>query len=74
MNDYVDNIFQVDLQSLVSPPNPERMKILMSALARNIGTQYPVKKLSSEANLDEHTARKYLDQLSNIYILEELQA
>jgi predicted AAA+ superfamily ATPase len=74
MNDYVDNIYQVDLQSLISPPNPERIKILMSTLARNIGTQYPVKKIANEANLDEHTARKYLDQLANIFILEELPA
>jgi predicted AAA+ superfamily ATPase len=66
--------------------NPERVKALLRALSRNISTEAAVKRLASEANMPEFskgdkanqgvslpTARKYLDALSSIFILEELQ-
>jgi predicted AAA+ superfamily ATPase len=74
MLDYIENICQVDLQTLDSPPNPERMRDLMMSVARNIGTQAEIKLIASESRLKSlHTTTKYLDQLSRIYIIEELK-
>jgi predicted AAA+ superfamily ATPase len=66
--------------------NPERVKALLRAVSRNISTEAAVRRLASETNTpgfsegDETdpvvslpTARKYLDGLSGIFVLEELQ-
>jgi predicted AAA+ superfamily ATPase len=77
--DYIENISAVDLRTLESPPSPQRISSLIKALARNISTEASISTLANEAEifdgeLTAQTARKYLDQLSQIYILEELPA
>jgi predicted AAA+ superfamily ATPase len=78
MIDYVENIAYVDMQKLDSPPTPERVTALISSLSRNISTEVSLEKLAAEtgltgpASMAASTVRKYLDQLSEIFILEEL--
>ncbi|GHU65115.1 hypothetical protein AGMMS49983_12270 [Clostridia bacterium] len=79
LTDYIDNIADVDLRTLESPPDPIRMAALIRSLARNISTEASLEKLAAESeigegNLSLPTVRKYLDQLSQIYVLEELPA
>jgi predicted AAA+ superfamily ATPase len=81
---YVENIVDIDMRKLKSPPDSMRMYELTKALARNVATQAAIKTLSREAetgSIDkknneygDKTTRKYLDQLSQVYVLEELQA
>jgi predicted AAA+ superfamily ATPase len=78
MLDYVENIAYVDMQKLESPPTPERVAALIRSLSRNISTEVSLEKLAAETGLIDpapmaaSTVRKYLDQLSEIFILEEL--
>jgi predicted AAA+ superfamily ATPase len=78
MLDYVENIAYVDMQKLDSPPTPERIATLIRSLSRNISTEASLEKLAAETGLAgpapmaASTVRKYLDQLSEIFILEEL--
>jgi predicted AAA+ superfamily ATPase len=78
MLDYVENISFVDMQKLESPPTPERVSTLIRSLSRNISTETSLEKLAAETGITDSlqmaasTVRKYLDQLSDIFILEEL--
>jgi hypothetical protein len=77
--DYVDNLADVDLRTLDGRPDPLRMAALLKALARNTATEAALQKLATEAeipsgHLSVPTVRKYLDQLSRIFVLEELPA
>ena len=77
--DYVDHLADVDLRTLDGRPDPMRMAALMKALARNTATEAALQKLATEAeipsgNLSVPTVRKYLDQLTRIFVLEELPA
>lgn len=78
MIDYVENISYIDMQQLESPPTPERIAALIRSLSRNISTEASLEKLAAETGLINSspiaasTVRKYLDQLSQIFILEEL--
>ncbi|GHT79368.1 ATPase AAA [Actinomycetota bacterium] len=77
--DYLDNIASVDLRTLEQPPDPMRITALLRALARNTSTEASLEKLAKEAELyDENittkTIRKYLDQLTRVFVLEELPA
>ncbi|MDR1213496.1 MAG: DUF4143 domain-containing protein [Propionibacteriaceae bacterium] len=77
--DYVDNLSSVDLRALDSPPDPTRTAALLKALARNTSTEASRVKLASEAQLDgagasPQTIRKYLDQLTQVFVLDELTA
>jgi predicted AAA+ superfamily ATPase len=78
--DYVDHIADVDLRTLEAPPDPVRMSALIKALARNIATGASLEKLAAEADIPSGdtlatpTVRKYLDQLTRIFVLEELPA
>jgi predicted AAA+ superfamily ATPase len=78
MLDYVENIAYVDMQKLDSLPTPERVAALIRTLSRNISTEASLEKLAAETGLTDpapmaaSTVRKYLDQLSEIFILEEL--
>ncbi|MDR1880389.1 MAG: DUF4143 domain-containing protein [Tannerellaceae bacterium] len=80
MRDYVENIAFIDMQKLDSPPTPERIAALIRSLSRNISTETSLEKLASETGIDgkpgiaASTIRKYLDQLTEIFILEELPA
>jgi predicted AAA+ superfamily ATPase len=74
MIDYVENICEVDLQELDSPPNPSKMKDIMSAIARNIGTQAEIKTMAKEARISRlNTVSNYMEQLTKIFILDELK-
>ncbi|MDR1897295.1 MAG: DUF4143 domain-containing protein [Prevotellaceae bacterium] len=80
MRDYVENIAFVDMQKLNSPPTPERIAALIRSLSRNISTETSLEKPASETGIADKsgiatsTVRKYLDQLTEIFILEELPA
>jgi predicted AAA+ superfamily ATPase len=79
LTDYVENLASVDLRTLASSPDPQRMKALIKSLARNIATEASLGRLAQEAQLFDgtptaQTVRKYLDQLTQIYVLEELPA
>jgi predicted AAA+ superfamily ATPase len=79
LTDYVDNIADVDLRTMESPPDPIRVAALIRAISRNIATEASLDKLATEAeiekgDLSKPTVRKYLDQLTRIFVLEELPA
>ena len=80
MIDYVENIAYVDMRSLPIPPTSERVAALIRSLSRNISTEFSLEKLAEETGFTDKspmaasTVRKYLDQLSEIFILEELPA
>ncbi len=79
LRDYVDNLADVDLRTLESRSEPVRMGALLKALSRNISTEASLEKLAVESeiasgSLSTPTVRKYLDQLTRIFVLEELPA
>jgi len=80
MIDYVENIAYVDMRTLPIPPTPERIAALIRSLSRNISTEASLEKLATETGFTDKspmaasTVRKYLDQLSAIFVLEELPA
>ncbi|MCL2651994.1 MAG: DUF4143 domain-containing protein [Candidatus Azobacteroides sp.] len=80
MIDYVENIVYVDMRTLPEPPMPERIAALIRSLSRNISTESSLEKLAAETGFTDKspmatsTVRKYLDQLSAIFVLEELSA
>jgi predicted AAA+ superfamily ATPase len=79
LTDYVDNIADVDLRTIESPPDPIRVAALIRAISRNIATEASLDKLAAEAEIEKGdlarpTVRKYLDQLTRIFVLEELPA
>ena len=80
MIDYVENIAYVDMRALPAPPTPERIAALIRSLSRNISTESTLEKLAAETGFTDKspmvasTVRKYLDQLSAIFVLEELPA
>ena len=80
MLDYVENIAYVDMRTLTSPPTPERIAALIRSLSRNISTEATLEKLAAETGFSDKdamaaaTVRKYLDQLTEIFVLEELPA
>lgn len=79
LRDYVDNLADVDLRALEGRCEPVRMAALLKSLARNISTEASLEKLAAESeipsgNLSTPTVRKYLDQLTRIFVLEELPA
>jgi predicted AAA+ superfamily ATPase len=80
MIDYVENLAYVDMRTLASPPIPERVAALIRSLSRNISTEASLGKLADETGFTDKnamattTVRKYLDQLSEIFVLEELLA
>jgi predicted AAA+ superfamily ATPase len=79
LTDYVENVTSADLRTLDSPPDPIRMAALIRAVARNTSTEASLEKLAAEAEilngaLTAQTVRKYLDQLTRIFVLEELPA
>lgn len=77
---YLDDIARVDLPAADTVIDPVRMMALLHALSRNIATEMPAARLGREAQIDAgtelsaQTARKYLDALSRVFVLEELTA
>jgi predicted AAA+ superfamily ATPase len=80
MVDYVENVAYTDMRTLTSPPTPERIAALIRSLSRNLSTEATLETLAKETGLTDpapiatSTIRKYLDQLTEIFILEELTA
>jgi len=79
IRDYVDNLADVDLRAIEGRSEPVRMAALLKTLARNISTEASLEKLAAESeipsgSLSTPTVRKYLDQLTRIFVLEELPA
>lgn len=77
--DYVNNLAAVDLKTIDAAPDPIRMAALLKALARNTSTEASLAKLAGEALIGDagpttRTIRRYLDQLTQINVLEELPA
>ncbi len=64
--------------------DPLRMRALIRALARNVATEMPATRLGTEAEIEDGTrmargvsaqsARKYLDTLTRVFVLEEQPA
>jgi predicted AAA+ superfamily ATPase len=72
---YIDTIIKHDIKTLdVIKPDPKRMSALISAIARNVGTQVSNEKLARESDIstERTTIRRYLDQLIITNVLEEL--
>ena len=77
LSNYLDDISRIDTGSEIHKADPARMRSLLRALSRNLSTEAPVTKLAAEAGLtvdsvSPQTARKYIDQLSQIFVLQEL--
>ncbi|MDR2964135.1 MAG: DUF4143 domain-containing protein [Bacteroidales bacterium] len=68
------------MRTLQAPPTPERIAALIRSVSRNISTEASLEKLAAETGFTDKspmaasTVRKYLDQLSEIFVLEELPA
>ena len=79
LSNYLDDISKVDLGTGIVKTDPVRMRALIRAISRNIATEISIAKLAKEAELDTdnlsaQTARRYIDQLSQIFVLQELPA
>lgn len=74
---YLDDISRVSIPGVNGSADPVRMTALIRALSRNLSTECSITKLAREAQLgdgalSDKTARKYLDLLERIFVLEEL--
>ncbi|MDR1653395.1 MAG: DUF4143 domain-containing protein [Prevotellaceae bacterium] len=79
LSNYLDDISRVNVGTDIIKTDPARMRALLRAISRNIATEASVTKLAAEAEFNDVTisvqsARKYLDQLAQIFVLQELQA
>lgn len=79
LSNYLDDISRVNLGTDIIKIDPVRMRALIRAISRNIATEISIAKLAKEAELDTdnlsaQTARRYIDQLSQIFVLQELPA
>ena len=79
LTSYLDDVARTDLTAAGFRVDPVRMRALMRAIARNVATETPATKLAAEAELDDasvspQSARKYLDALTRVHVLEEQPA
>jgi len=84
LTSYLEDVARVDLPGADIRIDPLRMLALVRALARNTSTEASAAKLSIEAGIDltgesglglsAQSARKYLDALARVYVLEEQPA
>lgn len=79
--DYYDAVVNADISKVDGiTRNPERVKILMKAYARNIGTQVSNETLKSDmiandsSSLDTDTVLSYINALKKIFVVEESPA
>lgn len=60
--------------------NPELMRMILRSYARNISTEAPIKTIQSDIinsnnrTLDNKTLREYLDALTDLFIIEDMEA
>lgn len=80
LDGYVDNVSRLDLNLVpgATRRDPQRVRSLLRALARNLATEAAVSVLAREAGsgapLSPITVRTYIDDLSRLYVVEELPA
>lgn len=84
LSSYLEDVARVDLPTNDIRVDPQRMRALIRALARNVATEVTAEKLSREAEIadpDEasrtvsaQTIRKYLDALARVFVIEEQPA
>ena len=78
---YLDDVSRVDIPGMGMRVDPVRMRALLRALARNVGTEIPIAKLAREAEIgpagaatSAQTARRHIDALTRVFVVEELPA
>lgn len=78
LRSYLDDVSRVDLPGAVGRVDPMRVSALIHAIARNVSTEATAVKLAKEAELtgndnkvSAQTARKYIDALSRVFVVEE---
>jgi predicted AAA+ superfamily ATPase len=81
LRSYLDDVARVDLPGVELRSDPLRVRALIRALARNTSTEISVARLSQEAEIGKagtevsaQTARKYIDALSRVFVVEEQPA
>jgi uncharacterized protein len=79
LTDYLDQIVLVDVPALGSRRNPEAIRRLLSALARNVGTDARISGLArdvggAEGPIAHQTADAYLQALSRLRLTENSPA
>ncbi|WP_159619878.1 ATP-binding protein [Ruania rhizosphaerae] len=81
LTSYLEDIALVDLPQMDVRADPVRMSALIRSIARNVATETSVAKLAREAGIGEETAglshataRRYLDALARVFVLEEQRA
>ncbi len=74
LTSYLDDIARVDLPGADIRVDPQRMRALQRALARNIATEIAATKLGVEAEVSAQTVRSYLDALTRVFVVEEQPA
>jgi predicted AAA+ superfamily ATPase len=78
IQDYLESIYQKELIFLDSKPSPRNIKALISAISRNISHETTLSTLGKEMRMGDNTPsditiRTYLDQLTSMFILDELE-
>jgi predicted AAA+ superfamily ATPase len=76
LNDYLENIADVDMRNITQRPSKERTLALITALAKNVSCNVTFEKLSKEAKIIDSakTIRNYLDFFNRIFLIFELPA
>lgn len=82
LDSYLSDIARIDIPSAGTRVDPLRMRALLRAVARNTATEIPATRLAKEAEIGDddadmlsaQTARKYLDALTRVQVLEEQPA
>lgn len=84
LTSYLADLSLVDLPQMDVRTDPQRMAALMRAVARNVATEASTAKLAREAEIQpgtvenagmsQITARRYLDALVRVFVLEEQPA
>ncbi|QAY72530.1 ATP-binding protein [Agromyces protaetiae] len=75
VRDYVDTVATVDVDNAGKVRDPRRVRRLMGALARNVGTEASISTLArDEASLSRDAVREYLDALTRIFVVEDQPA
>ncbi|GMO16729.1 MAG: DUF4143 domain-containing protein [Mycoplasmoidaceae bacterium] len=73
LRSYIKNIAEIDLRNIKSKLSPERLTTLIRAISRNISTSASSDIIAQEAKISKNMIRTYLDRLTKIYLLDELE-
>lgn len=78
--DYVESVIQQDISRVDGvEKNPDRVRLLLRSLARNIGTTASIQTIledveSSDISISDKTISAYLNALRRIFVIEDLPA